>query len=192
MGSKNGKYDFQHGGLSQTRHEDLPSFSSEFNGSIQTKNSRKDMTSIPACIHQDILIDRSALNAENLSLVWLDTDIYRRPSNIDIEFKLKNLLNYVRLFDRVDSCERYIKHIGKMNNSSNIKQEMLFVIISTTLAPTLIPHLHDLTQVKYIYIFGKSKSISKAHEGWLKKYNKVKGIFSSSRILIAQIGQDQN
>ncbi|CAF4473320.1 unnamed protein product, partial [Rotaria magnacalcarata] len=108
MGSKNGKYDFQHGGLSQTRHEDLPSFSSEFNGSIQTKNSRKDMTSIPACIHQDILIDRSALNAENLSLVWLDTDIYRRPSNIDIEFKLKNLLNYVRLFDRVDSCERYI------------------------------------------------------------------------------------
>ncbi|CAF2934322.1 unnamed protein product [Rotaria sp. Silwood2] len=192
MGSKNGKYDFEHGISSQNYDETLPSFSSELNGSIATKKSRKDITSIPTCIHQDILIDTSTTNIDNLSLVWLDTDIHQRPSNVDVEVKLKNLINYVRVFDRVDACERYIKQIGRMNNNNHTRQEKLLVIISTTLAPTLIPHLHDLSQVKYIYIFGKSKSISRAHEQWLRKNNKVKGLYNSSRTLIAQIIQDQN
>ena len=60
-----------------------------------------------------------------------------------------------------------------MNNNGTIRKEKLFVIISTTLAPTIIPHLHELSQVKYIYIFGKSKSISRAHQEWLRRFNKV-------------------
>ncbi|CAF3428358.1 unnamed protein product [Rotaria sp. Silwood1] len=162
MGLKNGKYDFEHGISSQNHDETLPSFSSELNESITTKISRKDLKSLPTFIHRDTLIDTSTTNIDNLSLVWLDTNIHQRPSNIDIEIKLKNLINYVRIFDRVDT------------------------------SPTLIPHLHNLSQVKYIYIFGKSKSISKAHEEWLRGFNKVKGIYSSSRNLIAQIIQDQN
>jgi hypothetical protein len=79
-----------------------------------------------------------------------------------------------------------------MNNNENMRKEKLLVVISSTLAPTIIPHLHDLSQVKYIYVFGKAKTISKAHQEWLRKFNKVKGIFSSSRLLIAQISQDQN
>ncbi|CAF0991710.1 unnamed protein product [Rotaria sordida] len=191
MGSKNGKYDFDHGTSSQNHNESIPSFSSELNQSITTKKSKKNLTSLPTCTQQNILIDISTTNMDNLSLVWLDTNIHQRLSNIDVEVKLKNLIDYVRIFDRVDACERYIKQIGRMNNN-HIRQEKLLVIISTTLAPTLIPHLHDLPQVKYIYIFGKSKSISKAHEGWLRKHNKVKGIYNSSRTLIAQIVQDQN
>lgn len=170
MGLKNGKYDIEHGNYNQT----LPStYGSELNGSIVNKKLRKDEASIPKCLHRNNIMDTLPRNTDNLSLVWLDTDLYNRTSNIDTEVKLKNLINYTRVFDRVDMCERYIKQIGRMNNSDYIRKEKLLVIISTTLAPTIIPHLHDLLQVKYIYIYGKAKTISKAHQEWLRKYNKV-------------------
>jgi hypothetical protein len=173
MGSRNGKYDFEREISFQNGNETIPSCSSELNGSILSKKFRKEDTSLPTCIHRDFLKDSLPPNMDNLSLVWLDTDIYRRPSNIDTEIKLKNLMNYIRVFDRVDACEKYIKSIGRMNNNGAIRKEKLFVIISTTLAPTIIPHLHELSQVKYIYIFGKSKSISRAHQEWLSRFNKV-------------------
>lgn len=173
MGSKNGKYDIEHGISSHSYNERLPSLSSNLNKTMHPTQSKKEIASIPKCIHQDILKDRSVSNSEILSLVWLDLELRQRPVNLDIEVKLKNLNSYVRLFDRVDTCERYIKQIGKMNNYNHMKQEKLLVIISTTLAPTIIPHLHNLSQVKYIYIFGKPKSISKAHEEWLRTFNKV-------------------
>jgi len=188
MGSKNGKYDFEHGSSVQNRKETLPSYPSESNGSILTKKVKREVSSIPQCLHQDFVQESSSTNTDNLSLVWLDTNIYLRSSNIDTEVKLKNLINYIRVFDRVDTCEKYIKQIGKMNSSDSIRKEKLLVIISTTLAPTLIPHLHDLSQVRYIYIFGKTKTISKAHQEWLRKYNKVCNIFE--RFLICSYNDD--
>jgi hypothetical protein len=173
MGSKNGKYDFEHKNSFQNGNETLPSCSSELNGSVLSKKSRKLDTSLPTCIHRDSLSNSSPPSTDNLSLVWLDTDIHRRLSNIDTEIKLKNLINYIRVFDRVDACEKYIKLIGRMNNNGDAQGEKLLVIISTTLAPTIIPHLHDLPQVKCIYIYGKSKTISQVHQDWLKRYSKV-------------------
>ncbi|CAF0958193.1 unnamed protein product [Adineta steineri] len=192
MGSKNGKYNVENGTSLRNGKETVPTYISESNEQKLNKKSKRNTTIIPKCINRDILPDSLSTKTDTISLVWLDTDVYRRASNIDTEIKLKNLNSYIRLFDRVDSCERYIKQIGKLNNNANIKKEKLLIIISTTLAPTLIPHLHDLTQVKYIYIYGKSKTLSKAHQEWLRKYNKVKGVYSSSRPLIAQISQDQN
>ena len=109
MGSRNGKYDFEREISFQNGNETIPSCSSELNGSILSKKFRKEDTSLPTCIHRDFLKDSLPPNMDNLSLVWLDTDIYRRPSNIDTEIKLKNLMNYIRVFDRVDACEKYIK-----------------------------------------------------------------------------------
>jgi hypothetical protein len=188
MGSKNGKYDFEHENSLQNRKETLPSYPSESNGSILTKKVKREASSIPQCIHQDFVHDALSTNMDNLSLVWLDTNIYRRSSNIDTEVKLKNLINYIRVFDDVAACEKYIKQIGKMNSSNSIRKEKLLVIISTTLAPTLIPHLHDLSQVQYIYVFGKAKTISKAHQEWLRKYKKVCNI--CERFLIFSYNDD--
>jgi hypothetical protein len=173
MGLRNGKYDIEHGSTFGYGNETLPTSLSELNGSILGKKIRKAESSLPRCIHRDILTDSVPINIDNLSLVWLDTDIHRRTSNIDTEIKLKNLIDYIRVFDRVDACERYIKQIGKMNNNDYMRKEKLLVIISTTLAPTIVPHLQELSQVKYIYVYGKSKTISKAHQEWLRKYNKV-------------------
>ena len=182
MGLKNGKYDFQHGNSLPNIHGHIPSNGSELNGN---KKSRKSEISLPKCTYRDVLID----STDNFSLVWLDTNLYQRSSNIDTEIKLKNLINYIRVFDRVDACERYIKQIGKMNTNEQIRQEKLLVVISTILAPTIIPHLHDLSQVKSIYVYGKAKTISKAHQDWLRKYNKVKEYLQSFVCMCISLGK---
>ncbi|CAF0820776.1 unnamed protein product [Adineta ricciae] len=189
MGLKNGKYDFSREHSSTNANESLPSYPIDTNESFISRISKFDIKSLPKCTHQDVLTDPNATSLDNLSLVWLDLDVYRCPSNIDTEVKLKNLISYVRTFNQVEVCERYIKQIGRMNNV-NVRKEYLLVIISTVLAPTLMPHLHDLPQVKCVYIYGKPKTISKAHQEWLKTYSKVRGVFNSSRSLIAQISQD--
>ena len=165
MGMKNGKYDFQ-------QSNSLPINDSEISHSIYDKRTQQSEASLPKCLHHRALNDSH--RNENVTVVWLDTYIHERLSNIDTEVKLKNLFHYVRIFDRVDQCEKFIKQIGKMNNNhNNMKKDTLLVIISTNLAPTLTPHLHDLSQVKFIYVYGKSRTISRAHQTWLQKYNKV-------------------
>ena len=189
MGSKNGKYDCEKGSSPANRNESLPSWTSAADGPATNKKSKKELAGVPTCLHRDELVDRSV---DRLSVIWLDTNVFERVANIDMEVKLKNVISYVRLFDRVDACEKYIKQIGAMNAGAHLCQEKLFLIISTTLAPTIIPHLHDLTQVKFIYIFGKSKSLSKLHVLALTKYTKVRGIFNASHTMIIQMAQDRN
>lgn len=166
MGSKNGKYDFKHGGVLPDGQGTLPTSAGDEREASSDRQTK--------CTHRDSLVDPFLSAADHVSLVWLDTDIHRRASNIDTEVKLKNLVRYVRVFDRVDACERYIKQIGKMNANSTGRNEYLLVLISTALAPTLIPHLHDLPQVKHVYVYGKSNSMSKAHQEWIKRNSKVR------------------
>ena len=189
MGSKNGKYDCEKGSSPAGRNESLPSWTSAADGPTTNKQSKKELAAVPTCVHRDELVDRSV---DRLSVIWLDTDVHQHVTNIDMEVKLKNVISYVRLFDRVDACEKYIKQIGAMNAGAHTCQEKLLLIISTALAPTIIPHLHDLPQVKFIYIFGKSKSLAKLHVLALTKYTKVRGIFNASRTLILQMAQDRN
>jgi hypothetical protein len=151
MGSKSGKYTIENGSSTRSRTKILSSFSS--NGH----------ESIPTIVHQNTL----SQNVNNLTLIWLDTEINNRSSNIDTQIKLKNLINSLRIFDEIDEFEKYIKQIGKTN------KDKLLVIISTTLALTIIPHLHDRPQVKYIYIHGKTKLDTKVGQQLLEKYPKV-------------------
>jgi hypothetical protein len=183
MGSKNGKYDFENQNSPNDLNETLPALPLDLNRSVIKKKSE---SSVPKCIHRDVLIDST--NTENLSLVWLDTHVRERASNIDTEIKLKNVIQYIRVFNRVEECEKYIKQIGKLNNNEHIKKERLLIVISTTLAPTIIPHLHDLPQVKFIYIFGKAKTISKAHQDWLRKFNKVNPKLNFNEIILYLLG----
>jgi len=165
MGSTNGKYSVEYGNSVQNRNKTLPS--SPSNSNI----SKKEKRSLPTIIRRNLLIDSLLPNKDNLTLVWLDTDINNQASNIDIQIKLKNLINYLRIFDEINSFERYIEQISQMN------KEQLFVIISTALSLTIIPYLHNFSQIKYIYIYGKEKLDIKINQQLIIKYPKVKNIF---------------
>src|SRR4051812_2628993 len=119
MGSRNGKYDFEHANSMPNLNHNIPNSSLD---SKLTKKSHKSEVLPPKCLHHNSIIDRSTTHPENLSLVWLDTNFHHRTSNIDIEIKLKNIIDYIRIFDRVDACERYIKQIGRLNNNEYIRK----------------------------------------------------------------------
>jgi hypothetical protein len=178
MGLKNGKYNLQDGRVVALGVESLPSNSSDIDLTATNRKGRKKQTTVSVCIHQNPLLDRKSDNAHYLSLVWLDTDVNQQVSSIDMEIKLKNIVDYVRVFDRIDSCERYVKHIGKLN-SVYTSQEQLLVIISVTLAPTIISHLHDLPQVRFIYIFGNVKTLDKEYQQKMKQFSKVRIILDN-------------
>jgi len=173
MGSKNGKYNVEHGDSVQNGSETLSSLASISDESMIGEKSIKEEASLPTLIHQNSLADTSSSNTTDLTLVWLDTELNNRLSNIDTQIKLKNLINYLRIFEELDKFEQYIEQIGKMNNTGRINEEKLFVIISPTLALTIIPHFHDLPQVKCIYIYGKAKIDANVTQQLLKKYIKV-------------------
>ena len=164
MGSKSAKYRVENGSSIQSRTKTFSPFSSKLNESIPSENLAKEDASLPKMIHQNLLKDTLS---EGKTLVWIDTEINNQPSNIDTQIQLKNIINSLRIFDQIEAFEKYITHLD------NIHNEKLFVIISTTIALTIIPHLHEHQQVKYIYIYGKTKIDTKISRQLLEKYPKV-------------------
>ena len=158
MGLTSGKYNIKDRNSAQ---EILPSLSTKLSGSTKEKQS------LPQCIGRNSLADSSSTTKDDSTLVWIDVEINRQPSNIDMQIKLKNLINSLRIFDEVNAFEQYIERIRQIN------QEKLFIIISPTLALTLIPHLHHHTPIQYIYIYGTAKIDEKIKEEISKRYPKV-------------------
>ena len=171
MGSKNGKYQVATGQTIESTLSDIVSDRSK-------KSIQQEQTTVSQCLRRNSFSEASLNNASLLSIVWLDHELQYRLSYVDVEVQLKNINHYVRLFNHVEHCERYIRQIGKSNNNHLMKKEYVLVIISNNLAPTIIPYLEPLNQVKYIYVFGKSKSVAKAHQQSLSRCKKVSCCFA--------------
>lgn len=157
MGSASGKYDIKDDSPISNKSTTLPLTISSSN------RSKKEKASLPQFLHKN-----SSLSIkDDLTLIWLDTEIHNQSSNIDIQIKLKNLFNYFRIFDELNKFEEYIKKMTQMN------EEKIFIIISTTLSLTMLPYLHKHSQIKCIYIFGKDKVATEIIDELSKKYPKV-------------------
>lgn len=64
--------------------------------------------------------------------------------NSDMEFELRQLINYIRIFEKEQHCLTYIR--------SNPK-EKIFLILSDLISEKFIPKIHHLDQIQFIYIF---------------------------------------
>lgn len=149
------------GNSGQNRRTTLPTIPSKM-----TKQEEEN-EALPKCIHQNLL----SANKDNFTIVWVDTDMHHQSSKIDIQIQLKNLVHDLRIFDELDAFEHYIKQIDQTN------EEKVFVIISTSLALSMIPHLHRLSSIKSIYIYGKAEIEEKTKQKLFKIYPKVSRIF---------------
>ncbi|CAF0782517.1 unnamed protein product [Adineta steineri] len=192
MGSKTSKYTVEKEDSDSNKNKTLSSLPSNSNELMIDERPKKEVTSLPKLIHVASLSNPSSSSStkNNLTVVWLDTEINNQPEHTDTQTKLKNLICYIRIFDDIDACTQYIEQTGYMNTSNLMNEEKLLMIISSTLAFTIIPQFHDLPQIKYFYIYGTSKINAKTSQEMLKKYPKIKGVYSTSRSLLAQIAQD--
>ncbi|CAF1532379.1 unnamed protein product [Didymodactylos carnosus] len=169
MGTKNGKYDVYRS-VSPKDGDILPVTISD--------SSQKSSTII---FIQQAKIEQLP-NAERLLIVWLDSLVEKQKSHLDMQVKLRNIFGYLKTFDQIESCEKYVRQV-------NGQYEKILFIVQGNLSNTSIPRLHDLPHIKYIYIYGKGKGTP--NQQWASRYPKVRGIFTSSKQLIEQINGDQ-
>ena len=68
------------------------------------------------------------------------------------------------------------------------KQQIVYLIISATLARTVIPLIHDYIWVENIYIHQDHDMIRSIT--WMDGYPKIRGSWTSFKEIMAQIEQD--
>ncbi|CAF3259583.1 unnamed protein product [Rotaria socialis] len=128
----------------------------------------------------EIHLSSTRTNCEQITLVWLDSHVIDNGSfAVDIcltEKILRELNDYVELFDNESECLAYI---------SSIKNETVLLIVSGLCATlNLLNALHNLRHVDSIFIFCQNKN---NYEKLKKDYCKIIGIFNEQRSLALSI-----
>ncbi|CAF1512808.1 unnamed protein product [Adineta steineri] len=126
----------------------------------------------------NILPDASILrDIEDVSVVWLDTDIERTEDCIDTELELRRCITYLRTFTDLQQCLDYITSLPSPN-------EKIFIIVSGTLGMDLLDRIHNFDAILRAYIFCGNKQF---HEQWSRRFSKVSGIFTDKHHLVSQL-----
>lgn len=99
--------------------------------------------------------------------MWLDSTIDK--SNDDCRnsiTQLQCIVNTIDTFNDVDQC---------IDSLTEIKDEKTFMLVSSVFGQEIIPLIHDIPQLHSIYVYNDKQS---SEELWMKKYSKVKGVFT--------------
>ncbi|CAF3469718.1 unnamed protein product [Rotaria socialis] len=117
---------------------------------------------------------------EDIIIIWLDETI-ANPGTILLSQRKNLLLSYVKAiqpFTNVSACMKYIENITDVH--------VLF-IVSGSLGEKIVPILHDLPKLTFIYIFCADKN---KHEIWTKQFNKIRGVFNDDLLLSIKVKDD--
>ncbi len=143
--------------------------STTLNNPVQTP-SLPITTYPPLCIYplSEFDVPMTLHIIPNFLLVWLDTniDVINNDDSRNTLTELRQVVDTINTFVDVNQC---------MNFLMNIQHEKIFMIISGSLGQNIVPLVHNIYQLTSIYIFCENKS---KHEHWVKKWSKIKGIFT--------------
>ncbi|CAF1540704.1 unnamed protein product, partial [Rotaria sp. Silwood1] len=104
---------------------------------------------------------------ENFLLIWLDVNFNESEEDYKKAIQhLRLVVTTVTIFKDVDECIDFL---------TDIHNEKVLMIVSSALAPHIIPIIQECPQLVSIYILCDNQSI---HEEWAKIIPKVKGIYT--------------
>ncbi|CAF3937436.1 unnamed protein product, partial [Rotaria sp. Silwood1] len=101
------------------------------------------------------------INLEDFTVIWLDANINKSEDCLNTKVQLRSIINYIKTFDMMDDCIDCI---------NEYYTEKIFFIISGVLGEQLVPKIHNLKQIQYIYIYCLDKD---KHEQWISNYAKI-------------------
>ena len=104
----------------------------------------------------------------NFRLVWLDA------SNDDVSDdgwrenipRLRRIINTIDTFIDIGECIQFL---------GDIKDEMIFLVVTGYVGQHMVPIVHDITQLDSIYILCGNAS---RHNQWIEQWPKIKGTFT--------------
>ena len=114
-------------------------------------------------------------NLEDLTLLWLDSNIDDSCDSLHTLSQLDELSNCVLLYTDCDLCINYIQ---------TITQEKILLIISGKIWQSFGPQIHSFKTIIAIFIFCNEQT---AHNPILYTYSKVIGIFTNQQDLLKSI-----
>ena len=101
-------------------------------------------------------------NIETYLLIWLDGTVDSSEEKLNIQRKLRSLINYLKTFSNENQCEDFIRSTNHFDR--------IILIINGLLGKDLVHHIHHLKQISVIYLF--SQDIKK-YRSWANQYTKV-------------------
>lgn len=105
---------------------------------------------------------------QNFRLVWLDSEINEENNNsCNSVVQLRQLVNTINRFTDTDECIDFL---------SDVLSEKVLMIVSNNLIQSIIPLIHDISQLSDIFIISDDQH---RDEQLVKNSPKVKGIFSN-------------
>ncbi len=114
----------------------------------------KERSQVPICRH--------------FRLVWLISKAVK--STLNFEHSIRQLQLSIDTINPFMDPEQCIDFLRKKTD------ETIFLIASSDLGQSTIPHVHEMSQLNSIYILGKKKRQQKQ---WIKNWTKIKDIYSS-------------
>ncbi|CAF1006823.1 unnamed protein product [Rotaria sordida] len=117
-------------------------------------------------------------NFEENTLIWLDKDLYNSYEINQVKLKLRQIINYTKMFKNTDECVDYM--------SSN-ENEQVYLLISGSLADIVVPLIYQIEQIKMIYVV----CINIQYHGKLSQtFDKIGGIFTNLNMLYDALRRD--
>ena len=103
----------------------------------------------------------------NVNLVWLDANINKSTNDCQNTITyLRRTVNNIHIFTDSQECLQFL---------ADMANEKTSIVISGSLGQQVMPRVHNLSQVDSIFIFCSNKNY---HEGWVKDWPKIKGVFT--------------
>jgi tetratricopeptide (TPR) repeat protein len=109
-------------------------------------------------------------------LVWVDATIDPTDDNFQQVFEqLRAVVNNLETLTCANECEDYLQ---------GMKSEEAFIISSGSLGRQIVPKIHDMPQVRAIYIFCGDRT---RHAEWAKGWEKIKGVHTDMESICGAI-----
>ena len=134
------------------------------------------VTLVPVSLPSKLKPSRSL---QNYILIWLDLHINESDEYYQSSIsQLRSIIFSVNTFTDTDRCIDFL---------TDISEEKVFMILSSSFAQQLVPILRDLSEIDSIYVFCDSQF---EHEIWPEQWVKLKGVFSDIDQICSTLKRD--
>lgn len=106
--------------------------------------------------------DSGAFKKSPFTFVWLDGSIHQSQQNLDLQKQILGVTSAFRPYDDKVKCETFIR--------SAQSDHAIILIASGGLSQDLVPRIHQLRQLTFVYVYCMKKEYM---EAWSKSYEKV-------------------
>jgi tetratricopeptide (TPR) repeat protein len=136
------------------------------NSSMNDENKTKMSTSSKDATVSSFTNIRQNI-CQNFVLLWLDAN--NDKSNQEFCSSLSQL---GRIFDPIKTCTDVDECVKFLHQ---VEKEKIFMIVSGGLGQNILPTIHEMFQLKSVFVFCGNTSF---HEQWTRQYKKVKAVES--------------